>query len=75
MQIKLQAGKRYKTRSGKVVDIFEVKENGATANCHGWLHRITKTRRVKYIWNIWCDDGRFKFVGESSLDIVEELTT
>ena len=72
--VTLQAGKIYNTVNGKTVEIFEIKDNGASLNCHGYLHRITPSGRTKKVWNIWGQDGRSKFVwGWSGLDIIKEL--
>ena len=72
--VTLQAGKIYHTVNGKTVEIFEVKDNGASLNCHGYLHRVLPTGRVKKVWNIWGIDGRSKLVwGWSGLDIIKEL--
>lgn len=69
----LQVGKKYKTVKGLTVEIFEVKDNGATCNCHGYIHRITASGRIKREWNTWAIDGRNKFVwGWSNLDLVSE---
>jgi len=68
----LEAGKKYLTVKGLVVEIFEIKNNGATANVHGYIHRVSPTTgKVKREWTTWCLDGRHKFVwGWSNLDIV-----
>ncbi len=70
----LKVGGKYKTANGKVVEIFEIKDNGATANCHGYLDRITPTGKVKKIWYTWTITGSHKFVwGWSNLDLVSEI--
>lgn len=69
----LAVGKKYKTANGLVVEIFEIKDNGATCNCHGYIYRKTPSGRTRKEWNIWAIDGRNKFVwGWSKLDLVSE---
>ncbi len=81
---KLQAGKSYLTANGRRVDIFEVKtlqqssrlvkQNGATCNCHGYVHRVMPSGRIKKQWDVFAEDGRHKFVwGWSNWDIVAEF--
>jgi hypothetical protein len=60
---------RYLTRTGKVVEIFEIKENGATFNCHGHLV-VPYKGRVLRKWNTWANDGRHTVFGNTSRDIV-----
>lgn len=73
-QLQVQAGKSYLTANGMRVDIYEIKDNGAGAPCHGYLHRQTPSGRIKKDWNIWCKNGSFKFCwGNSGLDIVSEV--
>ena len=65
----------YKMRIGHTVEIFEIKDNGATFNCHGY-HRIPNPKRkIGYdtVWNIWAPTGRFMSVIMSSFDIIEKL--
>ena len=70
---KLQAGKSYLTANGRRVDIFEVKQNGATCNCHGYVHRVMPSGRIKKQWDVFAEDGRHKFIwGWSNWDIVAE---
>mgnify|MGYP003464341081 CR=1 FL=1 len=64
---------RYKTASGLVVNIFEIKANGATFNCHGYIAVPRSRGRFKHEWNIWAEDGRFRAVGKHRWDIVEFL--
>lgn len=67
----------YKNRMGHIVEIFEIKNNGATFNCHGH-HRIpNKKRKCGYdtVWNIWAPTGRFMAVIKSSMDIIEKIST
>jgi hypothetical protein len=60
---------RYLTRTGKIVEIFEIKDSGATFNCHGDL-LIPYKGRVLRKWNTWAADGRNTVFGDQSRDIV-----
>ena len=72
--LKLKVGGKYRTANGKRVEIFEIKDNGATCNCHGYLDRITPTGRIKKVWYTWTPEGSHKFLwGTSNLDLVEEI--
>ena len=72
--VTLQAGKTYQTVNGNTVEIFEIKDNGASLNCHGYLHKTIPSGRIKKVWNIWGSDGRSKLVwGWSNLDIIKEI--
>lgn len=64
---------RYKTASGLLVEIFEIKTSGATFNCHGYITIPRSNGKFKREWNIWAEDGRFRAVGKHRWDIVECL--
>lgn len=61
----------YKTRSGLLVEIYEVKSTGATFNRHGYLHTKTKHGRAKKQHNIWDALGRYTAFEGHALDIIE----
>lgn len=67
---------RYRTRKGWVVRIDTIGDPAkSTANCKGYLHRPKKSPRggVSLEWQIWQPNGRFAFLDEHPLDIVERL--
>lgn len=73
--IKIDSTGMYKTRIGHVVTIFEIKNNGATFNCHGYRQHPNPKRKCGYdlVWNIWAPTGKFLAVGDTDYDIVEKL--
>ena len=68
----IQVGKNYKMRNGMGVRIVEHNPN-STACMRGYHEHETPSGRIKEKWNIWCSDGKFKFVGDSEYDIVSEV--
>lgn len=71
--VAITAPGKYRTRSGLLVEIFEIKDSAkAWANCHGYLVKPWGTYFRRY-WNTWHASGRFCFVGDSDLDIVERI--
>ena len=73
--IKIDSTGTYKTRIGHTVEIFDIKDNGATFNCHGYRYVPNPKRKCGYdlAWNIWAPTGKFVAVGETDYDIVEKL--
>ncbi len=73
--LKIRPGTTYKSASGKIVEIFAVKENSTSSfQFDGYIITKTKLGRIKREWNIWGEDGRFCAVwGWSGLDLVEEV--
>ena len=73
--IKIDSTGMYKTRIGHVVTIFEIKNNGATFNCHGYRQHPNPKRSCGYdlVWNIWAPTGNFLAVGDTDYDIVAKL--
>lgn len=70
----LQVGQSYKTANNKTVEIFEIKDNGATCNVHGYVITKKANGKIARTWNTWAEDGRNAFVwGWSNLDIVKQL--
>lgn len=65
----------YVTRGGKRAKIERVKPpSAATCNCSGYLYiqERTTVKRERTEWNIWRDNGRWKFIGEHEHDIVRK---
>lgn len=61
----------YVMRNGRTARITEIKDNGATNNCHGYLQKAPNKKGViKEEWSIWSPAGCFNFLGESPRDIV-----
>lgn len=65
----------YRTRAGKRARIDRVRPGTqATGNCAGYLFVQEKTasKPAKTEWNIWRQNGRWKFLGEHPKDIVSK---
>lgn len=73
--IKIDSCGMYKTRIDHIVTIFDIKDNGATFNCHGYRKHPNPKRKCGYdlVWNIWAPTGKFLAVGDTDYDIVEKL--
>lgn len=73
--VKINSTGIYKTRIGHIVTIFDIKDNDATFNCHGYRQHPNPKRKCGYdlVWNIWAPTGKFLAVGDTDYDIVEKL--
>ena len=61
----------YITRNGCKVTIDKIGDKGrATANCKGAIWRSFRGKIRPRGYDIWCDSGRYLFIGEHPLDIV-----
>lgn len=66
----------YMTQEGLEVVIYEIKETGATFNCHGHLLIPSKLgrARTKREWNIWSPEGHFMAIEKHKNDIVRRVS-
>lgn len=63
----------YLTQSGAKIEIFEVKETGASYPCHGYTSKPDSLGRIRKSWKIWALDGRYGCFAGSKMDIVRKL--
>jgi hypothetical protein len=69
MQI-LESGD-YITKNGRRVTIDRITDKEkATANCKGTVWRLFRGKARPRGYEIWCDSGKFLFIGDHNLDIV-----
>lgn len=69
----LEEGKIYKTRSGKKVEIINLKRNTTSSfKVEGYIIEKPKSGKIKRIWTIWDENGRYT-VGKTNNDLVEVI--
>lgn len=61
----------YRTRGGRIVEIFVIREGSpATFKAKGYLHIPRKAGKDKVVYDIWQTNGLFLAVGEDQNDII-----
>ena len=61
----------YITRNGTRVTIDKIdNKEKATANCKGQVWRLFRGKVRPKGYDIWCDNGAYRFIGEHGLDII-----
>ena len=63
----------YSTRDGRRVQIFDIKDNGATFNVHGYVERLYRGKMRFSKWQIFSQKGKFFICGQHGLDLVKFL--
>ena len=61
----------YLTRNGRQVRVTKIdRETVGSLACEGFSYRTDSLGRVYSKWQLWQANGRFRFVGDSGMDIM-----
>lgn len=72
MKVDIKKG-YYLTRDGHRVFVFDIKDNGATFNVHGYIERFYRGKMRFNKWAIFDQKGKFGIFGKHGLDLMKFL--